>query len=170
MEWISSADSNIITFSAVGDNPSELKGTLGGAAECLLQWVIRAGPKSAVLAPLWPQEPQLLTSVSPSCGPPVPFPFFPLPEWQRKTSRGWGKCERVGEEQEAESKKVEKLIQVNSRNYGQGTMCLHSGSPSSATCLLCGLGKFSFPSNFSSLTCTVGSIRGDVGENEHGRV
>lgn len=56
------------------------------------------------------------------------------------------KQERVGEEQEAESKEVEKLIQVNSRNYGQGTMGLRSGPPSSAACLLCGLGTFSVPS------------------------
>lgn len=74
-------EGNPITFPspAVGDNPSDFEETLGGAAECPLQWVIRPEPNSSVLAPLWPQGPQPLTFVTSRFGPPVPFPFFLFP-------------------------------------------------------------------------------------------
>lgn len=77
--WDGSLQKRVIPSPAVGDNPSDFKETSGGAAECPLQWVIRAEPNSAVLAPLWPQGPQPLTFVTSSCGPPVPFPFFLFP-------------------------------------------------------------------------------------------
>lgn len=135
-----------------------------------------------VLAPLPPKNPQTLTSVNSSCGSPVSFPFFlspppashsglsrapsPHPEPLRKSSRGCGECGRVEGTGETESNQVEKFIQVNGREYGQGTVSdLDPRPPISAACLLCGLGKFSFPSDLQLLHLHSGGL----GTGEHQR-
>lgn len=79
-----------------------------------------------------------------------------------------------GGEGAAGNKEVEKFLQVNLRQRaGRGTVGLHPRPPSSAACLLCGLGRFSFPSD---LPCPhlhrggskVGCIRGEVEEKKRG--